>query len=325
MQAKYGFINKEQFFRKTKNRFGNTNKGKSGEVFDLVSDLSKKEKIQIFRTFWRKSSNQEFLQQLTQDAKKMNNKRKIDDYLLDLHDYKIARPLIFALFCHYASAPQENKIGSAKFVYDCVKLLSSFVQRVTHIGNFRPSVYEAKFADLAEIISDGSCTTSEQFFDYLKTYDNAGVIDDTDYIEQMGTRFYSQKSITKSGYILRKIVEYQEKGVRIDNDQVSVEHILPRSNEHNSKNSWASKFDQNDRDRFVHCLGNLTLISKKDNSPKAKDNESFSAKKKIYAMSSYQLTKDICQHTEWTPKAVKHRQSKIAKIAAKQIWHFRLK
>lgn len=324
MQAKYGFINKEQFFRKTKNRFGNTNKGKSKEVFELVNDLSKKEKIQIFKTFWRKSSNQEFLQRLTQDARKVNNKRKIDDYLLDLHDYKITRPLTFALLCRYSSASQNNKIWSAKFVYDCVKLLSSFVQRVTHIGNFRPSVYEAKFADLAKIISDGSCTTPEQFFDYLKTYDNAAVIDDTHYIEQIKTRFYSHKSITKSGYILRKIVEHQEKGVRIDGDQVSVEHILPRSNEHNSKSSWTSTFDQNDRDRFVHCLGNLTLLSRKDNSPKAGDNESFSVKKKIYATSSYQVTRDICQYTEWTPKAIKRRQSELAKIAAKQIWNFRL-
>lgn len=323
MQSKYGFIRKEQFFRETKKRFGSaSNKGKSKEVFDLVTNLAKKERIQIFKTFLRKSANQEFLQQLTTDAGKTKNNRKISDYLLDLHDYSITRPLMFVLFCRYSDASENKKRTSARLVYSCAKLLSSFVQRITHIIDFRPSVYEEKFAYLANEISSGSCSTDKHFFKYLKSYDNAEIVDDTHYIEQVATRFYSKKSLKKTGHILRKIVEYQEKGIRIDVDQVSIEHVLPNSNQHYLEGDWATGFGQKDRDRLVHSLGNLTLLSKKENSPKAEDNESFSAKKKIYEKSSYGLTRDICNHEEWTPKVVEQRQRELAKIAAKQIWNF---
>ena len=324
MQAKYGFINKEQFFRDTRNRFGNPKKEKSDKVYKLVNDLAKNENIQIFKTIRQKSSSTDVLHQLTIDAKKTNNRRKVDAYLLDLHEYTITRPLIFSLLCRYVYAPKNKKKIKAKFVYNCIKILASFVQRTTHVGNFKPSLYEEKFADLAKSISENKCTTAQQFLNDIKTYDNAEIIDDARYIEQMKTRFYSQASIKKSSYILKKIVEHEAQGVIINDDQVSVEHILPKSDEHNSKPAWAEKFDQNDVNILVHCLGNLTLLSKKDNSPKASDNESFAAKKKIYANSSYQLTKDICVHAEWTPQIVQNRQAKLAKIAAKKIWDFGL-
>ena len=324
MQAKYGFINKEQFFRDTRNRFGNPKKGKSKEVFALVNGLTKKENIEIFRTVRQKYASANVLHQLTIDAKKTNNRRKVDAYLLDLHDYTIARPVIFSLFCSYVYADKSQKRTRAKFVYSCLKILASFVQRITHVGNFRPSLYEGKFADLAMSISKNKCTTAQQFLDNLKTYDNAEIINDARYIEQMKTRFYSQSSVKKSSYILKKIIEHEAQGTIINDEQISIEHILPKSGEHNSKPAWAQKFNQDDRDRFTHCLGNLTLLSKNDNSPKASDNESFAVKKKIYANSSYQLTKDICAHAEWTPQTVQNRQVKLAKTAAKQIWDFRL-
>ena len=324
MQTKYGFINKEQFFRDTRNRFGHPKKGKSKKVFKLVNGLAKKENIEIFKTVRQKSASADVLHQLTIDAKKTKNRRKVDAYLLDLHDYTIARPIIFSLLCSYVYADKGQKKAKAKFVYASLKLLASFVQRITHVGNFRPSLYEGKFADLAMSISKNECTTAQQFLDNLKTYDNAEIITDARYIEQMKTRFYSQSSIKKSSYILKKIIEHEAQGTIINDDQVSVEHILPKSDEHNFKPAWAQKFNQDERDRFTHCLGNLTLLSKNDNSPKASDNESFVAKKKIYAKSSYQLTKDICVHAEWTPRIVQNRQAKLAKIAAKQIWDFRL-
>ena len=322
MQTKYGFINKEQFFRDTRNRFGHPKKGKPGEIFTLVNGLAKKENIEIFKTVRQKSASANVLHQLTIDAKKTKNRRKVDAYLLDLHEYTIARPIIFSLLYCYVYAPKNQKIERAKFVYRCLKLLASFVQRIAHVGNFRPSLYEEKFADLAMSISKNKCTSAKQFLDNIQTYDHAEIINDARYIEQMKTRFSSQSSIKKSSYILKKIIEHEAQGTIINDEQISIEHILPKSDEHNSKPAWAQKFNQDDRDRFTHCLGNLTLLSKNDNSPKASDNESFAAKKKIYAKSSYQLTKDICAHAAWTPRIVQNRQAKLAKIAAKQIWDF---
>ena len=325
MQAKYGFINKERLFRETKSRFGNATQGGSNRVFDLVKDLGTKESIQTFKTFLRRSANQEVLQKITCDARKTNNKRRIEDYLLDLHEYKIARPIIFALLYRYANSSKNKQTTSAKFVYGCTKILASFVQRVSHIGDFKPSVYEENLARLAKNIFAENCVTTKQFFESLKKYDKAGIIDDVNYIEQMKTKSFPNKSITKFGYILKKIVEHQESGVRIDDNQINIEHILPRSKSHHSENScWAKEFSAHDLDRFPHWLGNLTLLSKKDNSSKPDYNQSFSAKKEVYAKSSYALTRDICVAKKWTPKEVENRQRKLVKIAAKQIWDFGL-
>ena len=322
MQTKYGFINKERFFRETKKRFGSISDGKSEEIFDLVNEIAENERIQIFKTFLQKTANQEFLQKLTDDARKGNNKRKINDYLLDLHGYTITRPIVFSLFCLYFKASGNQKRKTAKFVYACTKILSSFVQRVSHIGDFRPSAYEEKFANLAAGIANKSCTTEEQFFEEIKNCDSSGVIDDVAYMEQMKTQIYLKKSISKSGYILKRIVEYQENGVKIIDNQVSVEHILPKSAVHNSKTAWASKFDELNRDRLVHCPGNLTLLSKNENSPKSNDNESFSVKKKIYKKSSYKMTRELCVNRQWTPDSVRKRHRQLVKIAAKSIWNF---
>ena len=324
MQAKYGFISKERFFRETKKRFGNSTQANADEVFDLVKGLADKQNIQIFKTFLRKSANEDVLQKLTNRAGKGNNKRKIDDYLLDLHDYKITRPIIFALFYHALKSLKNTKSPNPKFAYASAKILSSFVQRVSHIGNFKPSTYEENFANLASSIFTKNCVSAKQFFESLKKYDSAGIIDDKYYIEEMSTKSYPYKSVTKFGYILKRVVEYQESGVKIDDKQVSIEHILPKSKVHHSKNScWVSEFDENALAIFPHWLGNLTLLSKKDNSSKSSYNESFSAKKAIYKNSSYKLTKDICASKKWTPQEIKNRQYQIVKLVAKQIWNFK--
>ena len=322
MQTQYGFINKEKFFRETKRRFGSSSDGKQEEIFDLMGYIAKNGRIQAFKMFLRKNANQEFLQKLTNDAHKSNNKRKVNDYLLDLHGYTITRPVLFSLLCLYSDAPKNQKKQTAKFVYACTKILSSFVQRVSHIGDFRPSAYEEKFANLAASIANKSCTTKEHFFKEIKNCDTAGVIDDAAYMEQMKTQIYLKSSISKSGYIIKRIVEYQEDGVKIMDNQASIEHVLPKSVVHNSKVAWTSEFDTHNRERLLHCPGNLTLLSKNENSPKPDDNESFSAKKKIYKDSSYKMTRDLCANRQWTPDLVKKRQHQLVKAAAKNIWNF---
>lgn len=321
MEAKYGFINKEKFFKETKRIFADHSSEKSNEIFGLVHDAAKEQRIGIFKTFLRRSTNKEFLKQLTIHARKSNSKRKIDDYLLDLHKYTITRPIVFTLFFSYSIAPEKDKRKMAKFVYNCTKVLSSFVQRVAHTGDFRPSVYEEKFANLAKDITGKSCNNANKFLERLKDCDKTGIINDATYIKQMEMQFYTKSSLTKSRYILEKIVEFQD-NIQIADNQVSIEHVLPRSKTHLSKTNWMSQFSVNDHDRLVHCLGNLTLLLKTENSPTENDNESFTAKKKIYENSSYKLTKDICNFAKWSPDAIKRRQRKLATIAAKNIWHF---
>lgn len=321
MQMEYGFIKKEQFFEEFKDRFDTPPEKKPKRIFDLMDSLAQEQKMQIFKTFLRKTENEEFVSRLTADARK-GKMRKMPGYLADLHDYKITRPILLALFCGYENSTKTKKKEVARFVYECVRLLASFVQRIAHVGNFRPSVYEEKFANLAKDIHDKKCVTVKDFFASIKSFDSTGIISDNRYIELMNAN--SQKSISKFKYILRKIAKHQQRDMAIDDDHVSIEHILPNAEKHQAKKYWRDRFSPEECERFKNWLGNLTLLNENENSPKDKDNENFLAKKAIYKNSSYKMTKQIADIDEWTPKAIKHRQSKLVKIAAKEIWDFRL-
>ena len=326
MQAEVGFINKERFLQETKKRFHGAGTNKRNEIFSLVARLAKKERIQMFKTFLRKSANREFLDQLfldqlTTHARKAGSKRKIHDYLLDMHDYKITRPVVFALFLLYLDAPNSAKKATAKFVHQCAKLLSSFVQRTAHVGDFRPSAYEENFATLAKEISKGRCKTAGDFLSALKSYDSTGIITDKLYIEKVGSNF-SMRSDSKFAHIVRRVAEHQQADLKIaDDGNHTIEHVLPYSPKHHSKAGW-SPFPREDRARFSRALGNLTVLAKGEDRSSESDNESFAAKKKFYAKSSIMLTKDLCRREDWAPETVKARQRWMAKEAA-QIWNFK--
>ncbi|MDA8030103.1 MAG: DUF262 domain-containing HNH endonuclease family protein [Alphaproteobacteria bacterium] len=322
MQAEGGFINEKRFLKETKNRFDGATDAARNEIVSLVARLSKKERIQAFKTFLHKSANRGFLDQLTTDARKAGNKRKIHDHLLDMYDYKVTRPVVFALFLLYLGAPASKKNAVAKFVYQCTKLLASFVQRTAHVGDFRPSAYDEGFAGLAKDISDGNCKNAAAFLSALRPCDNAGIITDKIYIEKVGANF-SMRSDSKFAYIVRRIAEHQQTGLKIadDGNQTTIEHVLPKSPLHHSKSGWSS-FPPEDLVRFSRTLGNLTVLARGEDRSSERDNESFAAKKKFYAKSSIVLSKDLCQHADWTPKVVKIRQRWMAKEAA-NIWNFR--
>ncbi len=324
MQTQFGFMNKEQFFKKTRGEFGNPKKGDHEKVFEFVTDLARDNRIAAFNSVSRKSTHTGFLEKLTSDAKKSKSKRKIEDYLSDIQEYSITRPIVFSLFCRYLDAPKNEKAKYAKVVYNCTKILSSYVQRVVHVSDFRPSSYEERFANLAKDVNDKSCSTAKHFISTLKKQDKSGVFDDTQYIELMELKSYDKRLVKRFSFILRRIVEYQETNLRINERETTIEHILPKSPEHHSKPAWASKFDSVNCDRFAHCLGNLTVLGKGEDRSKAQHNESFSAKKKIYEKSTHKLTRDINKYKDWTPQTIKSRQSKLIKIAARDIWNFEL-
>lgn len=322
MQTEIGFIKKERFLRETKKHFRGMGAKKCTAIFSLVDRLSDGESFQAFKTFLRKTANPEVLDKLTVHARQTNARRKIRDYLLDMHAYSITRPAILALFLLYLNAPDNKKQSSARIVYKCIKLLASFMQRVVHVGGFTPTQYEEKFANLAKRISNGSCRTADAFFDALKSYDRANIISDKNYIASMQTNFSLQNE-TVLAYLVRRVAEQQE-GVPIADGATSIEHILPKSPKHRDKPAWVADIpDSNDRMRFSRVLGNLALLKKGEDRSTESDNESFAAKKKkIYAKSSYVMIKDLCQHNAWTLDVIKGRQCDLAKIAAQKVWNF---
>lgn len=95
-------------------------------------------------------------------------------------------------------------------------------------------------------------------------------------------------------------------------DVVSVEHVMPQQPAPNSQwLIWIA--GSHEHQKWVHCLGNLTLLSRKKNS--AASNYEFEKKKAAYftksGVSSFSLTTQVLQHSKWTTKVMRDRQAQL--------------
>ena len=131
-------------------------------------------------------------------------------------------------------------------------------------------------------------------------------------------------------YLIRHICQYillrldaklSEGTASYDYQTISIEHVLPQRPSPDSK--WLKSFPSKDiREKYVHRLGNLVLLSRGRNM-KA-ENFDFEEKKRKYFMtnggiSPFVLTTQVLQHREWTPTTIEQRQNELIG-ALKQLW-----
>jgi hypothetical protein len=123
-------------------------------------------------------------------------------------------------------------------------------------------------------------------------------------------------------YILLRLDTQLSEGVAsYDYQTVSVEHVLPQRPAPDSE--WMRAFPTKElRERYVHRLGNLVLLSRGKNI-KA-ENLDFEIKKRKYFMSDggispFVLTTQVLQQREWTPAVIDKRQKQLVAML-KQLW-----
>jgi hypothetical protein len=123
-------------------------------------------------------------------------------------------------------------------------------------------------------------------------------------------------------YILvRSDAAFSEGSATYDIDKLSIEHILPR---HPSDDSnWLKSFPTKElRDKYVHRLGNLVLLSRTRNI--AAENFDFEQKKQKYFFFNGQstpfvTTNELRSLSEWTPTIIEQRQNRqISKL--RELW-----
>lgn len=102
---------------------------------------------------------------------------------------------------------------------------------------------------------------------------------------------------------------------------VSVEHVLPQNPREGSV--WFKWFPtEEEQMQYLHRIGNLVLLSRKKNTEA--QNYDFEKKKKKYfvskkGVSSFALTTQVLQNTEWTPTVINERQNKLLQ-RMKMLW-----
>ncbi|MBD1893321.1 DUF262 domain-containing protein [Coleofasciculus sp. FACHB-64] len=102
---------------------------------------------------------------------------------------------------------------------------------------------------------------------------------------------------------------------------ITVEHILPQNPAHDSL--WVKSFTSlEEREKYVHRLGNLALLSCYKNSEA--QNYDFDVKKQKYfttkkGVSPFALTTQVLMEQEWTPEVIEARQKKLIGVL-QQVW-----
>jgi uncharacterized protein DUF262/uncharacterized protein DUF1524 len=105
-------------------------------------------------------------------------------------------------------------------------------------------------------------------------------------------------------------------------DIITVEHVLPQNPSLNS--IWLSWFpDLEIREKYVHRLGNLVLLSRRMNSQA--QNHDFDKKKDTYfktknGVSPFALTTQVLGYTTWTPDIISQRQQDLMQ-KLKSLWN----
>jgi uncharacterized protein with ParB-like and HNH nuclease domain len=102
---------------------------------------------------------------------------------------------------------------------------------------------------------------------------------------------------------------------------ITVEHVLPQNPA--SESEWLKNFpNEEERNQYVHRLGNLVLLSCYKNS--AAQNYDFEVKKSKYfttktGISSFALTTQVLTQNKWTPEVIEQRQKDLLD-KFKQLW-----
>lgn len=99
---------------------------------------------------------------------------------------------------------------------------------------------------------------------------------------------------------------------------ISIEHVLPQKA---NSEYWTDRFNSQQIFENVHKIGNLVLLSGRKNAQA--QNYDFDKKKDIYLKNSekvsFDITKEICNESEWNLEVVSKRQTYLMDCANK-IW-----
>jgi len=139
-----------------------------------------------------------------------------------------------------------------------------------------------------------------------------------DIYKALNGNLYINVNASLCKYILLRLDALLSDGsARYDFPTISVEHVLPQKPLANSE--WLKRFPGDARNRYLHQLGNLVLLSKQKNHDA--NNYDFARKKAVYfsnrqGISPFALTSQVIREPEWTPAVIQQRQHElVSKLA----------
>jgi len=211
-------------------------------------------------------------------------------------------PLLFSIIKNFENGTEKEK---------SIKLILSWMVRMLIVGSNKGGTIEQSYSKNAIKILKKEITTAKLLRDSIYNL----VPDDNAFKSAFETATLSNEKLAR--FYLREIENFQNKDnqeieVITDSEKVNLEHVLPKKPDKNYSN-----FTDEEHQKYVKRIGNLTLMNTKANSRQRSCK--FEDKKKEFSKSSLKITKTIADYDEWTVAAIEDRQKKLAEIAVK-VW-----
>ncbi|WP_216830314.1 DUF4357 domain-containing protein [Alkalihalobacterium elongatum] len=258
----------------------------------------------------------------------MNGKRFIDEYLIpyseiylklvDYQTYYFDNPKMMKLLSLMSRIDNADWITVAMYyLYHYEERVEEFLDRLETYAatsmilrrnfNWRMSKYSAILKEMDK----GIDVFSESSTLEVTNSDRKEVL------QQLNGDVYTNLKDTAKRYVLLRLDSILTKGQPYySHSVITVEHVLPQTPKDESE--WLKNFER--PEEYVHKLGNLVLLTRSKNS-QAK-NYDFDKKKTSYfqtagGVTSFALTSQVIQMTEWTPAVVEKRQKQLIQLLIK--------
>ncbi len=202
-------------------------------------------------------------------------------------------------------------------IADFKRLIQSLVSlsyRYNIVAKMQTNEMEKIFSKASiKLYKEESINISSVLNDIRQLYVNDDDFKNYFALKQFNTNNSTDKKIAR--YTLYKLESQEDGGSLYDFeiDNGTIEHILPES----FPESWQDSFTEEEYERNIFMIGNLTLLEPSKNSKEASD-KIFEEKKKVYETSKFVISKKITD-PQWTVQNIKNRQAQLARLAT-SIW-----
>jgi hypothetical protein len=240
-----------------------------------------------------------------------------------LSSAKLTRANVLAPFLPLLIAMRIRAANDGPGYLVIVDLCEKFAMRVYRFGGRRTDAGQKELIPLGYQLRRGDISFDEAFtglLDAISTYAPWGAFKDQleaeqDWYEWAGLKYFLyeyEEGLAKArGAVPRVGWEEVRRRERAD----TIEHVLPQQP---IDKYWLDRFSPDDRRRYTHDLGNLTLT--KDNSsygrkPFPEKRGSPGLGTPCYSESPFFMERELAVLTDWTPDAVAARRGKLVQWA----------
>lgn len=203
-----------------------------------------------------------------------------------------------------------NKIDDENLLVEYFRLASILAMRMELGGSASATVRDAIYTTARDVReTDGI----REIRAVLHQSIEKNTPTDPEIIEHLKANNQTIRGPWKFRTLLKMVsIEEERRGpLRLDLEQLDIEHIAPRNTFNNPKySSWRRRLDSDEFEDRMNKLGNLTLLLPSDHA--RLDETSFNSKKNAYRNSDVKIAEEIADYDDWTDEEIEERTERLA-------------